>query len=393
VFFFPSAVQLTVSSGGPPPADTTVLMTGAADPSARWTLASNQPWLSVTPASGTIGYRRSVPLTLHVDFRPERWVRSTSTLGAPTTGTGVWTGSAMLVWTGDATVPGKFYDPVSDTWFGATSIVGAPSTRLPTTAVWTGTEMILWGGLDQWGGTPLNTGARYNPVTDTWTPMSTVGAPLARFSHVAVWTGNRMIVWGGEQPGFNYFNTGGIYDPATDTWTGPTTLTNAPSPRGNLAAVWTGTRMLIWGGEDPSKFNTGYFYDPVTDAWTGTTSTVGAPVARSHLSGVWTGQELIAWGGGTGGPHLNTGGRYDPVSDAWVDTTVVGAPLGRASQVAVWTGSQMIVWGGEINGTLTNTGGIYEPPSLGVGIYSALVTVTPEFGLPSTFSVVLTVTP
>src|SRR2546422_1070361 len=49
---------------------------------------------------------------------------------------------------------------------------------------------------------------------DTWTPTSTVGAPTGRSLHTAVWTGSRMVVWGGAND-----NTGGVYDPATDSWT------------------------------------------------------------------------------------------------------------------------------------------------------------------------------
>ena len=33
---------------------------------------------------------------------------------------------------------------------------------------------------------------------DSWTPTSTYGAPVARNRHTAVWTGTRMIVWGGN---------------------------------------------------------------------------------------------------------------------------------------------------------------------------------------------------
>jgi BACON domain-containing protein len=390
-------VQFATTAGGPLPPDQTVTMTGADGlwlGEATWTATSSQPWLSVSPSSGTIRSGQKIPLTLHVSSQGDQWTGATSTVGAPATGLGVWTGSAFLVWTGDSTLPGKFYDPVSDTWFGSTSIVGAPSTRLPTPVVWTGTEMIVWGGVTFWGGTPLDTGARYNPSTDTWTPMSTVGAPAPRFSHTAIWTGTHLIVWGGDSGGYSYKNTGGIYDPATDTWIGATTLTNAPSPRGNAAAVWTGTRMIIWGGENPSKFDTGYYYDPVADAWTGTTTTVGAPAARSHMPGVWTGQEMIIWGGGSGGPHLNTGARYNPATDTWTgQLPLAGAPAGRATLAAVWTGSDMIVWGGEINGTLTNTGGIYRPPSPLVGIQSAVVTITPDQGKPTTITVQLTVTP
>src|SRR5437868_5772782 len=34
-------------------------------------------------------------------------------------------------------------------------------------------------------------------IGDTWTPTSLTGAPDARGSHTAVWTGSEMIVWGG----------------------------------------------------------------------------------------------------------------------------------------------------------------------------------------------------
>ena len=43
-----------------------------------------------------------------------------------------------------------------------------------------------------------NTGGRYNPSTNSWTPTSTTDAPSGRYSHTAVWTGSEMIVWGGD---------------------------------------------------------------------------------------------------------------------------------------------------------------------------------------------------
>ena len=53
---------------------------------------------------------------------------------------------------------------------------------LPTrfhTAVWTGNEMIVWGGEDE-NQSPLNTGGRYNPVTNTWSATTTTNAPFER---------------------------------------------------------------------------------------------------------------------------------------------------------------------------------------------------------------------
>ena len=94
--------------------------------------------------------------------------------------------------------------------------------------------------------------------------MSATNAPSARFIHTAVWTGSEMIVWGGQ--GFNGLNTGGRYNPVTDTWTA-TTTTNAPTARQWNTTVWTGSEMIVWGGTDNfgHNVNTGGRYNPDTD--------------------------------------------------------------------------------------------------------------------------------
>jgi hypothetical protein len=100
-------------------------------------------------------------------------------------------------------------------------------------AVWTGSEMIVWGGHYYDGSIRYwNDGARYNPAANSWTTLSTVGAPAARTAHTAVWTGSEMIVWGGEtgSPSTSYFCDGGRYSPAANIWS--TLSTNgAPAAR------------------------------------------------------------------------------------------------------------------------------------------------------------------
>ena len=66
-------------------------------------------------------------------------------------------------------------------------------------------------------------------VDDTWTATSTTNAPTGRDQHTAVWTGSEMIVWGGENNGV-LLNTGGRYNPSTDSWTA-TSTTDAPAAR------------------------------------------------------------------------------------------------------------------------------------------------------------------
>ncbi len=283
----------------------------------------------------------------------------------------VWTGNRMIVWggyTSGSASPsgylnsGALYDPLTDTW-NATSSYGAPVARYKHSAVWTGSQMIVWGGLNGIGRPFPNSGGRYDPATDTWTSMSSNGEPIARRQYSAVWTGSLFIVWGGDSSTGGagiYLNTGARYDPATDQWS-PTSSLNAPSVRSSPSAVWTGNRMIVWGGGNPSPLSTGGRYDPLGDTWT-PTAAGGAPLARSMHDAVWTGSRMIVWGG-LAGPLTNTGGRYDPATDTWQPTSTLNAPAARREETFLWTGTHFIVWGGTSNSgdTGLNNGGRYDP--------------------------------
>ena len=305
---------------------------------------------------------------------------TTSTTGAPSARyahTAVWTGSEMIVWGGfDGSSylnTGGGYNPSSDSWT-ATSTTNAPTARQRHMAVWIGTQMIVWGGEGCPIGCFTNIGGRYNPSTDTWTATSTANAPAGRESHTAVSTGTEMIVWGGSfyDGSYHFLNTGGRYNPSTDSWTA-TSLANVPAGRAGHTTVWTGSEMIVWGGQGSSSFfNTASRYDPGTDSWTAT-STANAPGSRGYHTAVWTGSEMIVWGGYNNSSFFNTGGRYNPGSDSWTATSTAGAPDGRYYHTAVWTGSQMVAWGG-YNGSYLNTGGKYCAQS---GAPSPTPTATP----------------
>jgi N-acetylneuraminic acid mutarotase len=199
---------------------------------------------------------------------------------------------------------------------------------------------------------------------DTWTPTSVIGAPNGRQFHTAVWTGSEMIVWGGNTSG-GYFNTGGRYNPATDSWIATSTI-NAPTGRWIHTAVWTGSEMIVWGGSGSNdvSFNSGGRYNPGTDTWTAT-NIADAPAARGSHTAIWTGSEMIVWGGtffdGQNNYFLKTGGRYNPGTDTWTATSITNVPDGRFRHTAVWSGSEMIVWGGWDDTNPFNTGGRYNP--------------------------------
>jgi hypothetical protein len=68
--------------------------------------------------------------------------------------------------------------------------------------------MIVWGGASADLSIPPNAGGLYIPASDSWLPISMgANSPASRYYHTAVWTGTEMIVWGGE-PGTA---TGGRY--------------------------------------------------------------------------------------------------------------------------------------------------------------------------------------
>jgi N-acetylneuraminic acid mutarotase len=295
---------------------------------------------------------------------------ATSTTNAPGvrySHTAVWTGTTMIIWggyDGNHLSTGAKYNPSTNSWT-ATSTANAPEGRKNHTAVWTGSEMIVWGGSSEDNFGELNTGGRYNPTSNSWTPTTTVNAPAARNYPTAVWTGGEMIVWGGNARLFNavVFNTGGRYNPSANSWVN-TGNNNAPLGRRYHTAVWTGNEMIVWGGdgEEFPALDTGGKYGPATDDWTAT-STTDAPDGRRLHTAVWTGSEMIVWGGSDENLlQLNTGGKYDLISDGWTVTTTANAPAARSIPTAVWTGSEMIVWGGQDESfNFFNPGGKYNP--------------------------------
>lgn len=294
--------------------------------------------------------------------------KSTTTNQAPSAReqhTAIWTGTEMIIWGGftgafafDTLGDGARYDPQTDTWTSI-SAVNQPSKRVGHTSIWTGTEMIVWGGFSCVAciNAELDNGARYNPSTNTWTPITTINAPVARGNHSAIWTGSKMIVWGGQND-ITLLNTGGIYDPATDTWVN-TTLVGAPPPTRCHVGIYTTSDMIIFGGQinntigcGISSTMTGYRFDVTANAW----SAISDAPLSSSLAGpaaIWSGNRMITW-------FDDAGGRYDPVTDIWQGASIDGAPSIRRKHTLVWTGTSMIVWGGEFAGVL-GTGAIYNP--------------------------------
>jgi len=156
----------------------------------------------------------------------------------------IWTGTEMIIWGGrnfsTTFSNGKKYNLITNSWTDVSSI-GAPIGKTDHQAFWTEEEMIIWGG-------NVANGSIYNPISDMWTPITSEFGPSPRKFSTAVWTGSELIVWGGRSNtnSQSSLNTGAKFSLITNTWS-PLSLVNAPEARYRHLSVWSGTEMLIWG--------------------------------------------------------------------------------------------------------------------------------------------------
>jgi N-acetylneuraminic acid mutarotase len=270
----------------------------------------------------------------------------------------------VLIWGGSITLsdPGGSYDPATDTW---ESIPGCPFgvASMGAFSTWTGSHLLVF---------ESGRGASYDPEQQVWSSLSTNGAPDALYGS-AVWTGSLWILWGGQASPdqvFAHSSIGAKYDPETDTWT-PLSVVGAPSAREAHNAVWTGSRMIIWGGLAPSGTDDSpgsvpsdaASYDPLTDTWQPLPNPliVAAPPLFGATA-VSTPSAMLLWA-----LHANdmtlpaSGGRLDYGTLSWSPLSQVSEPEQRLGQISVWTGVEMLVWGGYDGPTALASGGRYFP--------------------------------
>lgn len=91
-------------------------------------------------------------------------------------------------------------------------------------------------------------------ATSSWHPIATAPIP-GRLGAGVVWTGHRMIVWGGVSGtyGKEARRDGAIYDPVADRWH---RIRSAPAGvigGGGQGAAWTGKRAVFWAGNSRAR--------------------------------------------------------------------------------------------------------------------------------------------
>jgi hypothetical protein len=214
----------------------------------------------------------------------------------------VWTGHQVIMWgggcCGGANADGAAYTPAASTW---RELPPSPLPARYATGVWTGSEVIIAGGSRPMriaAGFPgaFADAAAYNPTTHTWRTLPPM--PQPRFGATAVWDGTEALFLGGTLANGHRPTASGVaFNPGTGQWR---RLPRMEFGRSQFAAVWTGHQVLVWGGLT-GRYGSqtvpphGVAYDPVTNRWSALPQ---APLrGRANPMAVWTGSHMIVWGG------------------------------------------------------------------------------------------------
>lgn len=170
----------------------------------------------------------------------------------------------------------------------------------------------------------------------TWRPLPP--SPLsARWDATGVWTGSKVVVWGGHASAVEALVDGASYDPQSRSWT---PIPPAPVPeRGHQLAYWIDDRLLVWVDAWHPELAAGAVYTAEDHRWVRLASppdalTLGAPaVATEDL--------LFVVARSEDGPTSVL--SYDPATDHW---DVLPAPPPTTEDVfIVETGGELYLWG------------------------------------------------
>jgi len=185
-------------------------------------------------------------------------------------------------------------------------------------------------------------------------PSSSAGVP-GRKNAFAVWTGSAMLVWGGNTSDLSPAS----YDPALNQWK---KLAAAPA---SGMPVWTGKELVL---VSPNPAQAVLRFDLAKNSWDSLPGALPIPKRDGFAFAAYlpTTHEVMVWGGRkTSCPcQLNDGAAYDLAGQKW--RVVSSGPLEPRDDTrpagVVWNGSSLvIVGGGNIAGGRYNTGAAYDP--------------------------------
>lgn len=157
---------------------------------------------------------------------------------------------------------GAVYDPESQVWNRLFTSGPTPSARHAASVLYVEAQhkLYIFGGFDSRSNF-LSNGSILDLETLAWTPMA--HNPDGRAMHTAVWANDRMLVFGGIKSEFSgtasYEERVLAYTPGNATtgkngyWQNVSTDELVPLKTIHHRAFWTGDSMLVWGGQTSDR--------------------------------------------------------------------------------------------------------------------------------------------
>jgi hypothetical protein len=159
---------------------------------------------------------------------------------------------------------------------------------------------------------------------------------VGRVFPIVVWTGSEVVVWGGEKPSEGAWHAdGAAFNPATGTWR---ELADSPlSSRSEHVAVWTGEEVIICCGRIVGGGASAAAYDPGADTWR---EIAAPPIGPAFAEAIWTGEDMLVFGGvgGGGTTNLVAAAAYKPATDSWRRLADLPYGLERTADATIGNG-------------------------------------------------------
>lgn len=191
-----------------------------------------------------------------------------------------------------------------------------------------GTVAYVAGGYSFSAGGTVTQLVRYNPVSNTWTPLAPVpDLNNAMASGVYAPNVNKFFVFGGNNPTTaTVVNTTRIYDPVAGTWSAGAVM---PDVRAFMGSGYYNGKIYLVGGYttgnvDPA-FGQVWEYDPVLNTWNTSRASMPATLGGPGF-GIINGHIYIAGGRNLANNNLNTLYDYDIAANTW--TPRANLPVG-----------------------------------------------------------------
>lgn len=250
---------------------------------------------------------------------------------------------------GDAPKP-----PPSDKW---TEGAPVPIAILEFgSAVYRG-EIYIAGGLEINSLLPVPDAYKYNPTTDTWSPIAPLPDNRKLLSLVAV--GDSLYALGGQSSAVSteIENNNWVYNPDLNQWESRAPL---PGARAGGAAVGVAGEVYLVGGfnEFAIPQTPVFIYNPTSNSWR-----LGAGIItpRNRLAAGVIGTRIYVAGGRSNDPgtEFDRLEIYDITADSWSSGPAM--PIDRAGVAGAVLGGKFHVLGGAANEVVYNLNLTFNP--------------------------------